>query len=627
VSDHPKIKSTGISFGIDNSTSKGTAGATDDARAPREAAGSTSSRGPLRIVVLSGLSASAYFSTRATPPARPIPVDKLSFERLMGQLAPAWVIRVADPFEPDAEPLSVELRWADPKSMRADAIAEQVSVLRALVEARRIVVLAKERKISAADARSQLARILPRAAWADSLSGEVVAVRAPAPAPAGPSVKKADSIDALFEKVGLKEEPRDQGAAPAPKIAPPAAPSEFSAIVAAVARGGRAARSHAPAVVGTALERVDRAFTRMLSEILRHPETRRLERAWRGLRLLVDGSNSRAGVEIDVVPVEKDGVADALRDLGEPIGADAARAPIDLVLVDHEVGADEAGVGMLMSWARVAREMCTPIVVNGNAALVGLSSIDELPAASRRATGLGDGRPAFVRAAQAEEAARWVSVALNGVLVRAAYTPSTSRLREIPFTEDAADPTSHVFAGPAMPIGVLCAQSYLRTGWPTQVVGAHDGAVPDLAVREITEDGQSFAIPVETFVTDDVVRDAARAGLAVLGCAPNHDAAILSRAPTFHRRAESAATLGDQLFVGRFAHAVQQVAAALPADVDPLAGAKAAAVALLELFSDAGPAGPEMSASISGGTLQVTVRPRRFAGVGVEEITLGARMG
>jgi hypothetical protein len=119
----------------------------------------------------------------------------------------------------------------------------------------------------------------------------------------------------------------------------------------------------------------------------------------------------------------------------------------------------------------------------------------------------------------------------------------------------------------------------------------------------------------------------------MLTCAANSDAAVLARAPVLHRAtggsAAAASTLADQLFIGRFARAVQQIASALPAGTDPTRGAQVAEIALAELFDRAAPAGPEVTARIdpARNALSVTVRPRRFAGVSLEEVTLGAALG
>ena len=606
----PKIGSFRVGFGGD-----GTSGGTP--------------RGPLRIVVLSGVAADDAYSTGAAPPGEPVAIDKVSFDSVMGALGPTLVIRVQDPFSPEAEPLAVELRWNELKAMRPDGIFAQVSALRALAEARKVVERAKSGGISAEAAREELSRILPRPAWASALSAEVVGrasaapPRAPVASAASPAAPPGprDAVDSLFDRVAVKGEPSDAEGVAGPAAPPPG----LSAIVAAVARASRGP-VRAGSVVGTALERLESAFGRILSDILRHPEVRRLEQAWRGLRLLVERSDARSGVEIDVVPVHKAGVAEALRALSKSTGRHAARAPIDLLVVDHEIGASDEDASSFRAWAETAEELHAPLLVNGHSSLLGASRVGELPKTLRRLAELQDPRVLSIRSAAGENACRWATVAMNGPLVRAAYSASSSRLREVAFSEGATDDAANVFAGPALAIAALCAQSFARTGWPGGIVGARDGLLADLPVREIDDGGAPLAIPLEAFVGDDTVRVAARAGVALLGCAPNHDAAILAQAPVFYRVGASATTaLPDQLFAGRLAHAIEQLAAALPASVEPDAGARVAEAALADLF--VGGKGPEIEARIRAGVLEVSVRPRRYAGTSLDEITLSAALG
>jgi hypothetical protein len=246
-----------------------------------------------------------------------------------------------------------------------------------------------------------------------------------------------------------------------------------------------------------------------------------------------------------------------------------------------------------------------------------------------------DGRAVALRGVASREDSRWVALVLNDPLVRAPYTQGTSRLQQPPYEEDASDPDAHVYTNGAYVVGALCARSHARLRWPTAITGIRDGVIGNLAVRTVHDRGEDAAVPLEVVPSEDAVREVARAGLTMLTCAPNTDAAVLSRAPVLHRGASpsgpaaASGTLGDQIFIGLFARAVQQVAAAIPAGTDPRAAEEVARITLAEMFERAPPPGPEIAAKVdpARGSLTVTVRPRRFAGITLEELTLGAALG
>jgi predicted component of type VI protein secretion system len=414
-----------------------------------------------------------------------------------------------------------------------------------------------------------------------------------APAPAEKE-RETSALDALLERVDVPG---------SPSASAPASPADT-----------------------TATRRLDVAFRGLLDAIVRHPETRRLEATWRGLRLLVEHADKRA-VEVDVVHAIRGDVATALERLASP----GDRAPVDLVVVDQRLEPTAADLAHLEAWATLGEAMLAPVLVGGHPAMLGAASLEQVARSTGALATSSDPRAVATRAAASRDASRWIAVVLNDVLVRGAYTPAASRQDEPPFFEDPDDEGAHVFASGAYVVAALCAKSQARVGWPTAIVGTREGALGDLPVRTARDRGVEAAIPLQVAPSEGTVREVARAGLTMLACAPNTDAAVLTRAPMLYRPegGASAATLPDQLFISRFARAVHSVAGAIPAETDPRKAEQVARIALADVFVDAAPPGPDLTPRVDAekATLSVTVRPRRFAGVGLEEITIAAPLG
>jgi type VI secretion system ImpC/EvpB family protein/type VI secretion system ImpB/VipA family protein len=614
------IASFGVSFGSGKSGEGG--------ERPAEAS-------PFRVVAIAEVVAGADWSTGRSAPPEPVRIDAETFDAVMGQFAPTFAIEVTDPFGGSDPPLRVDLLWRDRKAMRPREIVEQVPALRALVDARRVVLDVAARKITVDAAHAQLTRILPRPSWADALVREVrpapaateapAPAREPAPRPAGSNGNGSNKagIDALLDMVDLSSPVEGADLAPEPTR------SDVSRVVEAVARSARPARAPR-AIVGSAPQRLEQAFRNLLEAILHHPEVRRLEATWRGLRLLVENCDRRAGIEVDVVNAARPAVVDALKRLQEP---DPERPPVDLVIVDQRFTSVAVDLVLLEQWAGLAGTLLAPLVVAGHPSMLGADSLEDVARSTSALSTSDDPRAVLLRASAAHEAARWTAIVVNDTLVRTAYTPATARQEQPPFEEDPTDEASLVFTNGAYVIGAVCARSHARLHWPTAITGPRDGVIGNLPVHTIRDRGQEAAIPLEVVPTEDAIREAARAGLTLLACGANSDAAIVARAPVLHRgsggQAAATTTLADQLFVGRFGRAVQQVASAIPLGTEARAAEEVARIALAELFDRAPPAGPEIVARVDAarGALTVTVRPRRFAGVALEEITLGAALG
>jgi hypothetical protein len=522
----------------------------------------------------------------------------------MGQLAPSLAIEVSDPFGGSDPPLRVDLVWRDRKSMRPAELVEQVPALRALVDARRVVQDVAARKLTAEAARAQLARILPRPSWADALVHEV----RPAPAAEAPEEPKASPAAPapapLRRQRRRQERPRcaprhgrrlrrARGAAPEDRAR--GDPRQSSRASSRPWRGPRGRHRRPAPSWGRRRSGWSRPSATCSTSILHHPEVHRLESTWRGLRLLVEHCDRKAGVEVDVVNAGRDGVADALRRLGD---SDPERAAIDLVLIDQRIEPVAVDLAALEKWAGLASTLLAPIVLAGHPTMLGVDSLEQVARSTSALSTSDDGRAMALRGVASREASRWVALVLNDPLVRAPYTQGTSRLQAAPLRggrRGSRRPRLH--------------ERRVRRRRPLRA----QPRAPSLAHRHHRAAATaSSATSRCTRCTIAARRPPSRSrwsprrtpcarwpapGLTMLACAPNTDAAVLTRAPVLHRsasppgRARPSGTLGDQLFVGRFARAVQQVAAAIPVGTDPRAAEEVARIALAEMFDRAAPAG------------------------------------
>ena len=134
--------------------------------------------------------------------------------------------------------------------------------------------------------------------------------------------------------------------------------------------------------------------------------------------------------------------------------------------------------------------------------------------------------------------------------------------------------------------------------------------------------------------------------MLLLASAPNSDAVYLLSAPTAYvppdkRTYDSATTepedrldrvpLPDQLFVARLVQFLRALCAKLPASSDPAEVQPVIEGAAWTLFENAAPGSVELSvkarAESEGTVASVTVRPRRFLGVSLDEISLDLPLG
>ncbi len=145
-------------------------------------------------------------------------------------------------------------------------------------------------------------------------------------------------------------------------------------------------------------------------------------------------------------------------------------------------------------------------------------------------------------------------------------------------------------------------------------------------------------MPTQAFVSTDSQRELAKIGVLLLAAAPNSDSAYVHVAPTAYvqpdkKTYDSATTepedrppaisLVDEMFVARLVQFTRALAGKIPPDSNPSEAEEVLKSAIWALFEKAPPAGPQLSVKVgktaSGLVVDVSVEPRRFVGVSLEQ--------
>jgi type VI secretion system protein ImpC len=605
---------------------------------------------PLRLLVVTELIPRAPHNAGASAPEGVVRVDPSRFDDLFGKLRPRIAVEVPSVLH-EGRAARVDFSPTSMKSFRPDGLLAEVPLLRSLLDGRMVLERLRDGALQPEQAQTELERLWNGSPFVREvlglLPGKTPQASAPQAAPAAP----ATNVDSLLDMIDLGGTAAAAASAPQAYEAPQAAPvaelpnKRMSDLIASVARSGRAASGVRPT---EAVNRVDKAIGAQIGAILQHPEVRRLEKAWRGLRFLAERATSHSGVRIDVVSARIDETAAAMQ---RAIRENAAsEPPVSCALVDMAIDGSAVSFARLEAIAEVAEHHTVPAIVNGTAKLLGLEDLRGLEKLDNKAALFQTPQQAPWRSVSAKPSLRWVAIALNGMLARAPYDKTSSRVREAVVKELPDDEGAFVWIDPAYAVATLVLTSFRETGWPCRILGARSGGlIGDLPVRELRGDyegEEGIAIPTESFITTDSQRELSKSGLLVLASAPNSDAIYVHSAPTAYvtppkRTYDSASTepevrpdrvsLGDQLFVARLVQFLRALCSKLPSSSDPAEVQPVMEGAIWTLFEGAAPASVELSvraeARPEGTVVALDIKPRRFLGVQIEEMSLEMPLG
>lgn len=601
---------------------------------------------PLRALLVADLVPRGEFNAGASAPEAPIRLDPTRFDDLFTKLRPRIAIDVPSVLA-DGRNVRIDLAPTSLKSFRPDGLCTELPLMRSLLDGRLVLDRLRDGTITPEQARSELDRL-----WSGSpFAREVLGLIGGAETKGGGGAPRAEAASSGAGASSILDMVDMGGGGGEPVTAPPVVPeatSKISAFIASVAKSARGAGAPKPLQPTEAIGRIEKALGLQIGAILQHPEVRRLEQAWRGVRFLVERTQKHTGIKIDVLSTPEAALAAAL-ERGIKHNA-STEPPVTFAVVDTVVDGTAASFARLEALAGIAEANTVPVIVNGSAKLLGLDDLSRVEKLDNKGGLFEAKQQAPWRAISAKHALRWVTIAMNGVLARGPYDKATSRVREAVVKELPDDAGSVVWMQPAWVVASLVLASFRDTGWPCRIVGARNGGIVDnLPVRELKgsfEGEEGVAIPTEAFTSTDSQRDLAKCGVLLLAAAPNSDSVYVLSAPTAYvtppkRTYDSATTepedrlervsLGDQLFVARLVQFLRALCSKLPASSPPAEAQSVIEAAIWALFENGPPAGPQLEvkgkAGSDGTVVQITVHPRRFLGVALEELSLEMPLG
>lgn len=284
---------------------------------------------------------------------------------------------------------------------------------------------------------------------------------------------------------------------------------------------------------------IDRKLARQIDTILHHPAFQALESAWRGLQFLVDRTDFRRNVCIEVLDVSKETLREDFEDAPDLIQSglfqltyaqeyDTPGAyPIAAIIANYEFDAGAPDIALLRNLSKVAAAAHMPFIGAVSPAFFGRSSMEEV-------SGIRDLAGYFERAAYLKwkafretEDARYVGLTLPRFLARLPYGPDTNPVRGFNYTEDVRGGGRDAFlwANAAFAFAVNLVRSFVRNGWCLQIRGPQAGGlIRDLPVHLYDLDtGHLGKIATDALIPETREFEFAERGLIALSYTSNHD--------------------------------------------------------------------------------------------------------
>lgn len=262
---------------------------------------------------------------------------------------------------------------------------------------------------------------------------------------------------------------------------------------------------------------LDQKISAQMDQILHHPDIQEIEATWRGLKLLIDRTNFRENIKIELISVTKD---ELLEDFelspevpqsglykhvysagygqfgGEPVGA---------MIGLYALTSSTPDLKLLQYCASVGAMAHAPFIASASPKFFGVDSYTKIPDLKDLSSVFEGPQYAKWRGLRESEDARYVGLTAPRFLLRNPYDPIENPIKTFQYRETVEDDHEHYLWGnTALLMSERINDSFAKFRWCPNIIGPQSGgAVKDLPVHVYESMGQlEQKIPTEVLVTD-----------------------------------------------------------------------------------------------------------------------------
>ena len=194
-------------------------------------------------------------------------------------------------------------------------------------------------------------------------------------------------------------------------------------------------------LVDSMIARLDEKISTQMDQVLHHPELQKLESAWRSLKQLVDRTDFRENIKIEILHVTKEEMLDDFESAGDITQSGMyshvytsgygqfGGEPTGLVVNNYTFGPSSPDIKLLRYMSQVGAIAHAPFLAAAGAEMLGVKSYTELPNLKEIHDIFEGPRYAKWRSLRETEDSRYLGLTMPRFLLRSPYDPLENPVR------------------------------------------------------------------------------------------------------------------------------------------------------------------------------------------------------
>lgn len=287
------------------------------------------------------------------------------------------------------------------------------------------------------------------------------------------------------------------------------------------------------------IAKLDKLISNQLDNILHHPEFQAIEGAWRGLKFLVDRTDFRQNVKIDVLDVSKDALIRDFEDSPEVIQSGLyshtyineydtpGGQPFASIISAYEFDRSPQDIELLRNISKVSAAAHMPFIGSVGPQFFGKETMEEV--ASIKDIGNYFDRAEYIKwnSFRNTDDARYIGLTLPRFLARLPYGSETVPVRSFNYSEEVKGPdhNRYLWANATFAFAANMVRSFIKNGWCVQIRGPQAGGLIENLPIHLYDlgSGAQMKIPTEVLIPETREFEFANLGFVPLSFYKNHD--------------------------------------------------------------------------------------------------------
>jgi type VI secretion system protein ImpC len=294
--------------------------------------------------------------------------------------------------------------------------------------------------------------------------------------------------------------------------------AELSFFLESVIQSGESIEKIDKYVLDKIIADIDSKISDQLDEVMHHPDFQKMESAWRSLKFLVDRTDFRKNVKIDLLDLGKEELVEDFEDAAEIIQSGLYKQvysdeydtpggePYGVMISNYEFSSGPEDVGFLQNISKVAAACHCPFIGSATPKFFGKEKVQDLPKIEDLHTFMD--RSEFLRwnAFRKTEDSRYVGLTMPRFALRLPYGADTIPVKEFNYTEKITgeDHDKYLWGNGSFAFAANMVRSFIDNGWCVQIRGPESGGkVEDLPVHFFdVGKGTQMKIPTEILIPE-----------------------------------------------------------------------------------------------------------------------------